>query len=158
MLTFQDISFWSISEKANGRKVVATNGCFDILHAGHVDYLRQAWMLGDSLVVGLNNDASIRKLKGAGRPINTLVDRAKVLSALRYVSQVVPFGGKTAIRFLKAVKPDLWVKGGDYTLDTLDQQERQLVEGYGGKIVLIRTTHVISTSAILDKIKAQGEM
>ena len=111
-----------------GKKIVATNGCFDILHAGHVSYLELARELGDILVVGINDDETVRDLKGVGRPINHLEDRVKVLSSIRYVDLVVIFHEIRASSFLEAIKPDIYVKGGDYTLDDLPECERKVLE------------------------------
>ena len=106
--------------RASGRKLVVTNGCFDILHLGHVTYLESARNFGDSLLVGVNDDDATRQLKGAGRPVNPEADRAAVLAALASVDGVCVFADKTAIKFLSAARPDIYVKGGDYTLETLD--------------------------------------
>ena len=121
--------------KAKGNTIVFTNGCFDILHAGHVRYLNAAKALGDVLIVGLNNDESVRRLKGEGRPVNPSEDRAEVLAALRAVDHVVVFGEATAEELVRQLKPDIYVKGGDYSLETLP--EAQIVGSYGGKTVLI---------------------
>ena len=104
-----------------GARIVFTNGCFDILHAGHVRYLAKAKSFGDVLVLGLNTDASVRENKGKARPINSELDRAEVVGALKSVDYVVLFGEKTAEEIIKKVRPDVYVKGGDYTLDTLPE-------------------------------------
>ena len=111
-----------------GEKIVATNGCFDILHAGHVSYLELARELGDILVVGVNDDETVRDLKGVGRPINHLEDRVKVLSSIKYVDLVVIFHEIRAASFLQAIQPDIYVKGGDYSLDDLPECERKVLE------------------------------
>src|SRR5215471_3355789 len=105
--------------RAGGKKLVATNGCFDLLHVGHVRYLQAARALGDFLVVGLNGDRSVRELKGAGRPITTQSDRAEILAALECVNLVAIFPETRATKFLAAVHPAVYVKGGDYTSETL---------------------------------------
>jgi len=138
--------------RASGRKLVVTNGCFDILHLGHVTYLESARNFGDSLLVGVNDDDATRQLKGAGRPVNPEADRAAVLAALASVDGVCVFADKTAIKFLSAARPDIYVKGGDYTLETLDQDERRAVEQTGGKIVIIPFVPGKSTTALLKKI------
>ena len=125
--------------RASGRKLVVTNGCFDLLHPGHVTYLENARNFGDALLVGLNGDEATRQLKGPGRPVNSESDRAAVLAALASVDGVCLFVEKTATRFLLAARPDIYVKGGDYTLDTLSQEERGAVEQAGGKIVISRS-------------------
>lgn len=131
---------------------MVTNGCFDILHPGHVTYLEAARNLGDALLVGLNTDAAVRQLKGPDRPVNPENDRATVLAALESVSGVCLFTEKTAMRFLAAAEPDIYVKGGDYTLDTLNQEERRTVEAAGGKIVILPVVPGKSTTALLQKI------
>ena len=129
-----------------------TNGCFDILHAGHVTYLAAARALGDALLVGLNSDASVRALKGAGRPVNPEQDRATVLAALAAVDGVSLFEEMDALRLLAEVKPDIYAKGGDYTIDTINQPERQMVEGAGGKVVILPGVPGRSTTNVLAKI------
>lgn len=133
------------------QKVVFTNGCFDILHAGHVTYLEAAKAQGDVLVLGLNTDESVRRLKGPERPINSELDRAKVVGALKAVDYVVLFGEQTAETVIAEVKPDVYVKGGDYTLDTLP--EAKIVQSYGGKVAFIDMVEGRSTTNIINKIK-----
>ena len=129
-----------------------TNGCFDLLHVGHVTYLQQARSLGDALLVGVNSDASVRKLKGAGRPVNSEADRVAILAALECVNGVCIFDEDTATVFLSVAKPDIYVKGGDYSLKTLDQAERRVVEKCGGKIKIIPLVPGKSTTSLLRKI------
>jgi rfaE bifunctional protein nucleotidyltransferase chain/domain len=143
---------WRAAFRVNGKKLVVTNGCFDILHLGHVTYLESARRLGDALLVGVNGDAATRQLKGAGRPVNLETDRAAVLAALASVDRVCIFTEPTAVKFLAAARPDVYVKGGDYTLDTLNQTERQTVEQAGGKIMIIPLVAGKSTTALLEKI------
>tara|TARA_R110000824_G_scaffold32177_3_gene104110 strand:- start:82 stop:555 length:474 start_codon:yes stop_codon:yes gene_type:complete len=133
-------------------KIVATNGCFDILHAGHVAYLEAAKEIGDILIVGLNDDDSIKELKGPSRPINCLEDRARVLASVRYVDLVVIFHEKRAHEFIKAVQPDIYVKGGDYTLDSLSECERLLLEENTLDVVILPELTGRSTTNIIDKI------
>lgn len=135
-----------------GQKVVFTNGCFDILHAGHVKYLETARSFGDCLVLGLNSDASVRRLKGPERPINGELDRAAVVGALKAVDYVVLFGEKTAETIIAKVRPDVYVKGGDYTLDTLP--EAKIVQGYGGRVEFVPMVAGRSTSNVVEKIKS----
>ena len=135
-----------------GQRLVFTNGCFDLLHAGHVRYLQQARQLGHALAVGLNSDRSVRELKGDGRPINAEDDRAEVVAALGCVDYVVIFDGKRATDILRAVRPHVYAKGGDYTLETINQEERQVVELSGGKIVIIPFVPGKSTTALLETI------
>lgn len=143
---------WRKAFRATGKKLVVTNGCFDILHLGHVTYLESARNFGDALLVGVNGDDSARQLKGPGRPVNFESDRAAVLAALTSVDGVCIFAEKTAVNFLAAARPDIYVKGGDYTLDTLNQEERRMVEHAGGKIVIIPLVPGKSTTALLEKI------
>ena len=131
--------------------VVFTNGCFDILHAGHVRYLTEAKKLGDVLVVGLNSDDSVRKLKGEGRPVNPAADRAEVLAGLRAVDQVVVFDEDTAEEMVRQLQPDVYVKGGDYSLDRLP--ESSIVAAYGGRTVLVPMVEGRSTSNVIRKLK-----
>ena len=134
-----------------GRKIVFTNGCFDILHAGHVRYLEQARTCGDYLILGLNTDQSVQQLKGPQRPLNNELDRAEVVGALRSVDAVVLFGEKTAEELIAKVKPDVYVKGGDYTLDTLP--EAKIVQSYGGRVEFIAMVDGRSTTNVIEKIK-----
>ncbi|AGY57017.1 D-glycero-beta-D-manno-heptose 1-phosphate adenylyltransferase [Gloeobacter kilaueensis] len=133
------------------RPLVLTNGCFDILHAGHVHYLEQARALGRTLVVGLNSDQSVRQLKGPTRPVVPEGERATVLAALRAVDAVVVFAEATATALVEALQPDIYVKGGDYA--TRDLPEAQAVAAGGGKIVLIPFRWQTSTSALLARIQ-----
>ena len=148
----QDIAKFCEILRKGGQKVVFTNGCFDILHAGHVTYLDAAKAQGDVLVLGLNTDASVRRLKGPERPINNELDRAKVVGALKSVDYVVLFGEQTAEAVIAEVKPDIYVKGGDYTLDTLP--EAKIVQSYGGKVAFIDMVEGRSTTNIINKIKS----
>ncbi len=138
--------------RASGKRLVVTNGCFDLLHLGHVTYLETARAQGDALLVGVNSDAAVRQLKGPGRPVTPEGDRAAVLAALESVDGACIFAEATATRFLAAAQPDVYVKGGDYTLDTLNQDERRTVEQAGGKIVIIPFVPGKSTTATLKKI------
>jgi D-glycero-beta-D-manno-heptose 1-phosphate adenylyltransferase len=152
IIPWDQLPEWRAAFRAGGRKLVVTNGCFDILHLGHVTYLETARSFGDALLVGLNSDDGTRQLKGPGRPVNAEGDRAAVLAALASVDGVCIFEGKTATRFLTAAQPDIYVKGGDYTLETLSQEERRAVESAGGKIEIVPFVPGKSTSALLEKI------
>ena len=143
---------WRAAVRAAGKKLVVTNGCFDFLHLGHVTYLESARQFGDALLVGVNGDDAVRGLKGQGRPVNSEGDRAAILAALESVTGVCIFTEITAVKFLSAARPDIYVKGGDYTLNTLDQDERRVVEQAGGKIVIIPFVPGKSTTALLEKI------
>ena len=137
-----------------GDKIVATNGCFDILHAGHVSYLELARELGDILVVGINDDETVRDLKGVGRPINHIDDRVKVLSSIRYVDLVVIFHEIRATSFLEAIQPDIYVKGGDYSLDDLPECERAVLEEHTLDIQILPELTGRSTTNIIQRVKA----
>jgi rfaE bifunctional protein nucleotidyltransferase chain/domain len=133
-------------------RVVFTNGCFDILHRGHVEYLAAARSLGDALVVGLNSDDSVRRLKGADRPLNPQADRALVLAGLESVSAVVVFADDTPLRLIRALRPDVLVKGGDYSRDTIVGSDD--VEAAGGSVVVIPLVPGRSTTSILSRAGA----
>lgn len=152
ILSWEQVPAWRSGLRDAGRKLVVTNGCFDLLHLGHVAYLEQARNLGDALLIGMNGDGSVQQLKGAGRPVNTEADRAGVLAALEAVTGVCIFPEKTALVFLKHAQPDIYVKGGDYTIETINQEERRLVEGLGGKVVILPFVRGRSTTALLRKI------
>lgn len=132
------------------RILVFTNGTFDILHRGHVEYLASAKALGDALIVGLNTDASIRRIKGPNRPINTQADRARVLSALAAVDYVVPFGDDTPKRLIEKILPDVLVKGADWQVD--DIVGKDIVERNGGVVRTIRLTRGRSTTNVIHKV------
>ena len=138
-----------------GEKIVFTNGCFDILHAGHVRYLEKARSFGDCLVLGLNTDASVRGNKGPSRPINSELDRAEVVGALKSVDYVVLFGEKTAETIIAKVRPDVYVKGGDYTLETLP--EAKIVQSYGGRVEFVQMVAGRSTTNVIKKIEQLQE-
>jgi rfaE bifunctional protein nucleotidyltransferase chain/domain len=142
--------------RANGEKLVVTNGCFDLLHVGHVRYLQAARALGDALAVGLNSDRSVRELKGAGRPINNERDRAEVLAALACVDFVTIFDDKRATGLLEKVAPAVYAKGGDYTAATLDADERAVLEKVGAEIRIIPFEPGYSTSGLLEKLRETG--
>lgn len=135
-----------------GKKIVATNGCFDLLHVGHVRYLQAARALGDLLVVGLNGDRSVHELKGAGRPITTQNDRAEVLAALACVDLITIFPEIRATKFLATVRPAVYVKGGDYTSETLDEDERATLKEIEATIRLIPFEAGYSTSGLIEQI------
>ena len=133
--------------------VVFTNGCFDILHRGHIEYLNQAKSLGKYLIIGLNSDTSVKKLKGEDRPVNNETDRAFVLGNLKCVDAVVIFGEDTPYDLIKCVKPDFLVKGGDWKEDQIVCSD--IVKGYGGKVISLKFVDSYSTSNIIERIKKQ---
>jgi D-beta-D-heptose 7-phosphate kinase/D-beta-D-heptose 1-phosphate adenosyltransferase len=140
--------------RRKGQRIVFTNGCFDLLHPGHVSLLHQARRLGDRLVVGLNTDASIRRLKGEDRPILEGKDRAAVLSGLADVDLIVFFDEDTPLHLIEDFKPDILVKGADYTLDTV--VGREIVESYGGEVRLVDILEGHSTTRIAEKLSKGG--
>lgn len=137
--------------KREGKKIVFTNGCFDILHIGHINYLREAKNKGDALIIGLNNDASVKKIKGQGRPIIPQNERAEILAALEFVDFVTIFEEETPLNLIKEIKPDVLVKGGDWKKEEVVGSD--FVESYGGKTVLIPLVEGKSTSLIIEKIR-----
>jgi rfaE bifunctional protein nucleotidyltransferase chain/domain len=154
LIALDQLPNWRRAFRASGRRLVVTNVCFDLLHVGHVTSLEQARNLGDGLLVGVNGDAAVRQLKGNGRPVNTEQERALVLAALQSIDGICIFPEKTATRFLAAAEPDIYVKGGDYTLETINQEERGAVEQKGGRVVIIPFVPGKSTTALLKKIAA----
>lgn len=152
VLTAESLPAWREALRAAGRKLVVTNGVFDLLHVGHVTYLEGARNLGDALLVGVNGDDSVRQLKGPTRPLNPEADRARVLAALACVDATCIFPEMRAVNFLTRARPDIYVKGGDYTLDTIDQNERRAVESGGGKIVFISFVPGRSTTKVIERM------
>ena len=152
IIAWDQLPAWRAALRASGKKLAVTNGCFDILHLGHVTYLENARNFGDALLIGVNSDAAVRGLKGPTRPVNSETDRASVLAALQSVDGVCIFADTTATKFLAAAQPDLYIKGGDYTLETLNQDERRAVESAGGQIILVPFVPGKSTTALLEKI------
>lgn len=137
--------------KSEKKRIVFTNGCFDILHKGHVAYLQAAKSLGDILIVGMNTDDSVKRLKGSERPVNSLEDRAFVLSSLRSVDYVVPFDEDTPLSLIESIMPDILVKGGDYTIDTIIGAKE--VIAHGGAVEIIPFVEGKSTTSIIEAIK-----
>jgi rfaE bifunctional protein nucleotidyltransferase chain/domain len=152
ILTLDQLAAESGRLRSESQRVVATNGCFDILHVGHVRYLTAARKLGDVLVVGLNSDDSVRQLKGEGRPVNREQDRAEMLAALESVDYVTIFPENRATNFLRAAAPAVYAKGGDYTADTLDPGERAVLDEFGSRIEIIPFEKGYSTSELLTRI------
>ncbi len=152
IVAWEHLPAWRSARRAEGKRLVVTNGCFDLLHLGHVIYLEAARQLGDALLIGVNGDASVRQLKGDTRPVNAEADRAAVLAALQSVDGTCIFTDQTATRFLASAQPDIYVKGGDYTLATVNQDERRAVEQGGGRMVILPFVPGKSTTALLEKI------
>ena len=135
--------------KSEGNSIVFTNGCFDVLHYGHVSYLAEASDLGDKMIIGLNSDSSVRRLKGETRPINGQHERAVLLAALQFVDAVVIFEEDTPEKLIKTIEPDFLVKGGDYTIDTI--VGANFVMSYGGKVITIPLVENFSSSSIIKR-------
>jgi rfaE bifunctional protein nucleotidyltransferase chain/domain len=153
LLNTDEILKWRTAQGA--RRVVAASGCFDFIHPGHVKLLESARALGEVLIVGMNSDASIRHLKGPKRPIYPVADRILMVGALRWVDAISVFDDYKATRFLQAARPDIWVKGNDWTLDKIDREELAAVESKGGKIQFVDTGvswHSTSILEILTKL------
>lgn len=138
-----------LSEKKEKQKVVFTNGCFDLLHVGHVRYLQEARRCGDFLIVAINSDASVKKLKGPSRPIQNQADRAEILAALACVDRTVIFDEETPEKIIKEIKPDVLVKGGDWKIDQIVGGD--FVQSYGGKVLSLNFIEGRSTTKIIEK-------
>ena len=152
VIDFMEVSNLCEKVRGSGKKLVATNGCFDLLHAGHVRYLQAARALGDFLAVGLNGDHSVRALKGSGRPITTESDRAELLAGLQCVDLVTVFPQIRATQFIVAIKPAIYVKGGDYSAETLNEEERAVLKEIGAEIRLVPFEAGYSTSRLIEQI------
>jgi D-beta-D-heptose 7-phosphate kinase/D-beta-D-heptose 1-phosphate adenosyltransferase len=146
-----ELERWLWRRRILGKTVVFTNGCFDVLHRGHVEYLAAAKRMGDALLVGLNSDHSVRRLKGPGRPVNTFEARATVLSALRSVDAVVGFDDDTPFGLIEIVRPDVLVKGADYTRENIVGAEYVL--SYGGRVETVELTQGYSTTGLIAKLR-----
>ena len=152
VLTLKEAAEEARRARQNGQAVVTTNGCFDLLHVGHVRYLRHARSLGDLLIVGVNGDESVRRLKGSPRPFLPAEDRAELIAALKPVTSAVVFEEETPIAMIQALRPDIHVKGGDYSIDQII--EREAVERGGGRIVLAPHIETRSTTEIAAAIRS----
>lgn len=137
-------------ERRNGAKIVLANGCFDFLHVGHIRYLAGAKSLADCLIVGVNSDEQVRKLKGENRPLTPERERAEVVSALKFVDYVTIFSEPTAEELIRAVRPDFHAKGTDYTLETVP--EREIVREYGGKVAIVGDAKDHSSTSLIEKV------
>jgi D-beta-D-heptose 7-phosphate kinase/D-beta-D-heptose 1-phosphate adenosyltransferase len=152
--TYDTIKETADKWRAAGLVVVFTNGCFDLIHTGHVRYLKQARELGDLLVVGVNTDESISAIKGEDRPVMKLADRLEILLALRWVDAVVPFSDSTPTELIRHVRPQILVKGGDWPLEKI--AGREIVESYGGETVSLPFHDGTSTTAIINRIRSSS--
>lgn len=156
VMTLEQAAEWRRGLRTGGQRLVLTNGCFDLLHRGHVQYLNDARALGDALLVAVNTDVSISALKGPGRPVIAEADRVYLLASLEAVDAVVPFGSPASTNvcpLLSAIRPDLYVKGGGYTVDTINQEERRLLDSLGVRIALLPLVPGISTTELLRRIR-----
>jgi len=135
-----------------GTKVVFTNGCFDLIHSGHIHILKESRVLGDYLIVGLNTDSSVQRLKGPDRPINHWVDRAQVLASIRYVDCIIGFDGDTPMELIEHLRPDIITKGGDYDME--EMIGREFVTGYGGEVAILPFIEGVSSTSMIEKIKS----
>ena len=155
LLSLEQAAAWANAFKASGKKLAVTNGVFDLLHRGHVEYLLRAAQEADGLLVAINSDRSVHELKGPERPIVSQDDRAFLLASRECVAAVVIFDGARATRVFEAIAPDVYVKGGDYSLDTLP--EAKIVQAAGGRVEFIPFVEGRSTTNVIERIKASGE-
>jgi rfaE bifunctional protein nucleotidyltransferase chain/domain len=153
-----DTVVWREAMRREGRRVVLTNGVFDLLHTGHLYYLKQARALGDALIIALNADASTRALKGPSRPVQDELQRAYALGALECVDAIVIFGAPRLTAEIQALRPDIYCKAGDYTLEKLNAEERAALESVGAKIQFMPFLPGFSTTNLIARIKAAGEV
>ena len=152
VFSFENLLAFRAEAAAKGRRVVLTNGCFDLLHRGHLSYLHQSAQLGDLLIVAVNSDASVRELKGEGRPLNSEADRAFALASLRCVDAAFIFRGPRLADEIAALKPDLYTKAGDYTLETIDPSERAALLAAGVEIRFLPFVAGHSTTAHIQRL------
>lgn len=152
IITAESLFDWRDNLKRKGQRLAATNGCFDILHTGHINYLQAARNAADALIVGINSDRSVKELKGPTRPIQNENDRAAIIAALQSVDGVYIFDELRATKFLELTQPDLYVKGGDYSLDELPEEERQLISKIGAELKVLGLVSGKSSSDIADRI------
>jgi len=153
VMSLEAAAAWRTRLATAGKHLVVTNGCFDLLHRGHVEYLNRARALGDALLVAINSDASVTALKGPGRPLVGEADRAYVLAGLEAVDAVVAFGTARATVVLRALRPDIYVKGGDYTPDSLDPEEREALREVGSRIEIMPLVAGLSTTALVSRLE-----
>ena len=151
-LDSHQLSMLGETYRLQDKKIVFTNGCFDLLHTGHVRYLQAARALGDALIVAINSDRSVRELKGPTRPINNEQDRAEVVAALRCVDHVIVFDDLRASQIIQELRPSIYAKGGDYTIETLDFSERKALEECGAKIKILPLIPDRSTTRMIEKM------
>ncbi len=155
IIAFADIASICEEIKKNKKKIVTSNGCFDILHTGHIEYLQSASQYGDILIIGINNDDSVRRLKGEGRPVNKELSRASLVASLGFVDFCVIFTQDTPIELLQKIKPNVHIKGGDYLPD--DIIEKKTVEDNGGVVKILPLVQGYSTTSILNRLHNSNE-
>ena len=153
VMTLAEAVAWRAELRAAGRRLAMTNGCFDLLHRGHAEYLARARETADALLVAINSDASVRAIKGPERPVVAEEDRAFLLGCLESVDAVVIFGEEKPLGLFEALVPDIYVKGGDYTVDTIVQEERRLLEKLGAKFAFIPFVGGFSTTRTIAKVR-----
>jgi len=153
LITLNPLLALAANLRESGKKIVWTSGCFDILHAGHIHYLEEAREFGDILVVGLNSDNSVRTLKGNKRPLFTQLNRALVLNAIQYIDYIIIYDEPTSCEILKRLKPEIYVKGGDYSIHSIDAMEKEIVERNGGHCVILENWDGLSTTHIINRIR-----
>jgi len=153
ILSLKEAKEWREYFAKNHKKLVVTNGCFDILHKGHVEYLLKARNAGDGLLVLVNSDSSVRQLKGPARPVNNEQDRAFLLASLKCIDAVMVFNGLRCTDMIKALKPDIYAKGGDYNIDTINSEEKAALLEAGTKIIFIPFVSGFSTTETISKLK-----
>jgi rfaE bifunctional protein nucleotidyltransferase chain/domain len=153
ILTNENLAFWLAYNRFHEKKIVFTNGCFDLIHLGHLDYLARSKDLGDVLIVGLNSDTSTRLLKGTGRPLNDEYSRAISLASLHFINAVIIFDEETPFELIKSVKPDFLVKGSDYQIEEIAGHD--IVQENGGKVITFDLIEGYSTTSLIEKIKNQ---
>ena len=151
--TISEAKIWRAQLEKNNLKLAFTNGCFDILHRGHVEYLYNARLQGDKLVIALNSDVSVQSLKGPGRPINSEYDRALIIASLFFVDAVVIFNNTRCNKIISELSPDIYVKGGDYNVDNIDESEKKALLEAGSKMAFISLTEGYSTTSVIKKAK-----
>jgi len=152
IMDLDTLLLWRNNMADSGKKVVVTNGCFDILHRGHVEYLFKARAQGDAMIIALNSDSSTRALKGPTRPVNDQDSRAIILSSLYFVDAVYIFDSPRCTTLFEAVKPDIYVKGADYNIDTINQEEKAALQSVGAEIRFVELTPGFSTTATIAKM------
>jgi len=157
IMTLTQLQKWRKSYRKENKKVVLTNGCFDILHRGHTEYLYKARQFGDGLIVLMNSDISVKKLKGESRPVNDQYSRAFVLSSLYYVDAVTIFGDSDCSSLIREIRPDIYTKGADYSLDTINREEKNALLSVGATIRFITFTDGFSTTSTLKSLEDGAE-